>query len=74
MDFVAVVDQAIVLLRQRGLCLGQPKRHRHDPIQLKGGGQFGAVSAIGTFHRIPTQMPLQAVFMRGGAGPACMDD
>lgn len=30
--------------------------------------------ASGTFHRIPTQMPLQAVFMRGGAGPACMDD
>jgi hypothetical protein len=23
---------------------------------------------------IPTQMPFQAVFMRGGAGPACMDD
>jgi hypothetical protein len=27
-----------------------------------------------TFHRIPTQMPFQAVFMRGGTGPACMDD
>jgi hypothetical protein len=27
-----------------------------------------------TFPRIPTQMPFQAVFMRGGAGPACMDD
>jgi len=23
---------------------------------------------------IPTKMPFQAVFMRGGAGPACMDD
>ena len=26
------------------------------------------------FPRIPTQIPFQAVFMRGGAGPACMDD
>jgi len=26
-----------------------------------------------TFHRIPTKMPFQAVFMRGGAGLACMD-
>jgi hypothetical protein len=23
---------------------------------------------------IPTKMPFQAVFMQGGAGPACMDD
>ncbi len=29
---------------------------------------------IRTFHPIPTQMPFQAVFMRGGAGHACMDD
>ncbi len=29
---------------------------------------------IPTFHRIPTKMPLQPVFMRGGAGHACMDD
>jgi hypothetical protein len=27
-----------------------------------------------TVHRIPTKMPFQAVFMRGGAGSACMDD
>jgi hypothetical protein len=39
-------------LRQRSLCLGQPKRHFHGPIQLKGGGQFSmglsAASKLGT--------------------------
>ena len=27
-----------------------------------------------TFHPISTEMPFEAVFMRGGAGHACMDD
>src|SRR5256886_17631149 len=37
-------------------------------------GSQAATIRKSTFHRIPTKMPFRPVFMRGGAGPACMDD
>ena len=42
-------------LRQRGLCLGQPKRHLHGPIQLDGGGQFGA--GLGAVPALGVELP-----------------
>src|SRR5262245_48799326 len=32
----------MIYLSQCGLCLGQPKRHLHGPVQLDSGGQLGA--------------------------------
>ena len=46
----------------------------HVGKEIGGRDRNTARAISSTFHRIPTQMPFQAVFMRGGAGPACMDD